>query len=212
MRAIEDFKDFLSLSEQSRGQWDSRQKRGEVALTFGLERRLAAGIMMDTDVVLHLVVEEFTPAFTAAYAARVWCAHPDKFLQGVGLADAQAEPVFLMVAEYGDKVHRDSKRAGSWFRDKQMVGPVTIDGIYPFSDNPEVPVPDRITMVCVNSILKRVRERAAKIGLDWSAPFFPPPSDPTAAKLIALGKAQREYALRVYRGEEIQVTPGTTVQ
>lgn len=208
MRAIDDFKKYLALCEMSRGQWDSRQSRGEVALTFGTDRRLAAGVMMDTDVALHLTVEEFTPAFTAAYAARVWRAHPDKFLQAVGLADVQDEPTFLMIAEYGETLV--SRRTGSSFRDKQMVGVVTIDGLYPFSDNPEVPVPDRVTLVCMNSILKRVRERAAKIGLDWSAPFFPPPSDPMAAKIIAAGKAQREYALRVFRGEPItpNLTPG----
>ena len=207
MRGI-DIKEYLTLCQFSRGQFDSRQSRGEIALTFGLERRLVAGIMLDLDVALHLAVEEFTPGFTAAYAARVWRAHPDKFLEGVGLADAQVEPVFLMIAEYGDEVHRASRRPGSSFREKQMCGPVTIDGIYPFSENAEVPIPDRLTLVCVNSILKRVRERAAKIGLDWSAPFFPPPSDPQAAKLIAAGKAQRDYALRLARGEPI--TPSTT--
>lgn len=57
-----------------------------------------------------------------------------------------------------------------------------------------MPTPERITWINVSAILRRIRERAAKIGLDFSGAFFPPEGE-TAAKLLAMAKKDREAVL-----------------
>jgi hypothetical protein len=200
MRALS-FEQYLKATGLKETTFRGQEHRGEFAGAFGLQRRLAAGTMLDLDLVAHFLVEELAPAFTRVYAAKLVHSFSDEWLKGIRIAEIQAEPVWFMVSEYGDK----RVRGYAATRDQQRVAVVTFNGVGPFVDpeHPKRDIPARMTFVNLKDILRRARTSAAKAGLDFSAPFFPHPEDPMAAKVIATAKKQREVALQMYQQDRI---------
>jgi hypothetical protein len=191
---------YLAITEQKRSTFDARQTLGEIALAFGLPRRLAGGVLVDLDCACHFVVEALAPTYTRKGAASALVrGHSDQVLEAIGRADAEPGEIFLAAIEYGP----------AWGQLKEInqqmhFGAATLKELAEAaSGHPRGKLITRVTLVSMQAVLKDVRARAAKQGLDWSAPFFPPPSDPLAAKLIKRGKAEREAALRLYAEETL---------
>ena len=200
MRAI-GINDYLAICDVKRGSYDARQTLKEIGLAFGLARRLAGGVMLDLDCICHFISEALTPVLSRKYAAAIVRAYSDEILKAVGLADANpAEVMFLAGVEFGPgygQITREHDR-------KMRFGATTLtDFAASFAKSPEANDVTRVTHINVTEILRNVRARAAKRGFDWTAPFFPPPSDPMAAKLIATAKKERESALRLYAQDQL---------
>ena len=69
--------------------------------------------------------------------------------------------------------------------------------------NPKAKAISRMTWISVNHVLATVRERAAKLGFDWSRAVFPAARMIRwPAKMIAAAKQEREAALQMYAREE----------
>ena len=190
---------FHACAETDAAKLGGRTARKETALAFGIERKLAGGKYLDLDVVALALVEDLANAFGRRAAATLVRAHADKWLDGVGRADVTREPVFLMIMEYGRPVRHQ------YFDDKQVsdrmrIGVSTLADYEPirFADHPKTEIPARMTWINLSGILARVRVNAAKAGLDFSAPFFPPPDDPIAKELIATAKKSRNDALALF--------------
>lgn len=190
---------LYALTEKTQSTVAVQAGRGEIAFAFGLRQRLAGGHPLDLDAVAFVLVDELTAAFGRKIASTIVITHSDKWLLGLGRVDNTREPVFLAVNEYGEASRHKyfDKRA---LRDKMSVGVTTVvehcRGLQAgFADRPDIRIPDRITWINLSSILKRIRERAAKLALDLSAPFFPPETDPHARKLLQIAKKDRKKAL-----------------
>lgn len=198
---------LLTLADTSHNSMNAYLKRGETALAFGSKQRLAGGVMLDVDAAAMELVDELAAGFGRKIASTIVTAHADTWLLGVGRADATREPIFLIVSEFGEsKRHKYfDKRA---LRDQMKVGVTDIgQQAARFADNPTVRPPDRMVWINLSSILRRIRERGAKIGLDLSAPFFPPEGDENAAKLLALAKKDREAAMAFYAEQKLAQVP-----
>jgi hypothetical protein len=197
---------FFACAGTTSGNFGAYTSRNEVALAFGLARRLEGGVFLDLDAVAVLVVDELANAFGRQIAATIVRAHSDALLGCVGQADAQREPVFLAIGEYGEAIRHKHFGPGRAVRDRQRVG--MFSGFPKFFEHPEMEVPARLTLVNISDILARVRANAAKIGVDLGAPFFPPPDDPFAEKVLAAAKKEREAALRLYHQHRMASTMG----
>jgi hypothetical protein len=184
---------FYAAAGTNAGTFGARTNRQETALAFGIERRLAGGKLLDLDAAAMILVDELTPAFGRRYAATIVRAHSDTWLKGVGRADTMTEPMYFLVAEYGEPI----KGATHAIRNSMRVAVATFGEFKDYND-PKAHFPARVTMVNISNVLKRVRANAAKVGVDLSGPFFPPPTDPLAKELIATAKKQREKALALY--------------
>jgi hypothetical protein len=194
MRALST-QQFYAAAGTNAGTFGARTNRNETALAFGIHRRLEGGRLFDLDAVASILVDELTPAFGRKHAAgTIVIGHGDVWLAAVGRADAIQEPVFLVVAEFGAVV-----KGMHGFRKDVRVGQGTLGELFKQNiGDAQVPVPPRITLVNVTSILARVRANAARVGVDLAAPFFPPPDDPRARKLIDAAKRSREAALAMH--------------
>jgi hypothetical protein len=195
---------LLSITDTSEGTFGSQIKRNETVLAFGLERKLAGGVYLDLDAVAMLLVDELTSALGRKIATTIVRSHSDTWLRAVARVDTTREPVFFVVSEYGEP-SRHPYFGGRSLRDKQRVGQTTMtEGDRKgFADNPDVEVPERVTWINVTSILRRIRVRAVKIGLDLSDPFFPPETDPTAKKLLDMARKDRAKALAWYAEQRL---------
>lgn len=190
--------DYLAITGMKRATFDAWQTRSEIALAFGLARRLAGGTLLDLDCICHFVGEALSPTFTRKHAATLVRAHSDEILKAIGLADiTPGDDLFIAAAELGPgyAITRDHR---------MLFGATTLGELAKsYADHRQGEQATRVTLVNMTRILSDVRDRAAKCGVDFSAPFFPPPDDPTAAKLIATAKKERELALKMYAQEQL---------
>ncbi len=190
MRAIS-IKDFLAISGMKRATFDARQTEGEIALGFGLARRLAGGTMLDIDVICTRIGGALTPAFGRKHAATIVAAYSDEILKAIGLADSDAsEDMFLCAAEFDWQIARDHRMVFGATTLPALAKSYTAAGM----------ATTRATLINVTQIMHEARVSAAEHGLDWSAPFFPPPGDPMADKLIATAKQERALAVEMAEG------------
>lgn len=214
MRSIE-IDEYLKITGLKRGTYDARQTLREVAFAFGLQRRPAGGVLFDLDCLYHFFVEALTPICSRKHAASIITIHSDEAIGAVGLADAKPkgnakrEDVYLAAVEFGPGYAQIRGRRN----DKMMkFAAMTLAKL----SESAAKHPDqargntRITLVNVTTVLREVRVRAARIGLDFSAPFFPPDTDEMAAKLIATAKKDRERFLRMVA--EAQLAAGEARQ
>jgi len=192
---------FFALAATNHGSWSARTNRGEMALAFGIRRRLAGGRFLDLDAVAAILVDELTPGFGRKFAAVIVTSFGDAWLNAVGQADATQTPVFFQVGEEGDVLTKAERgvmgKDVPLLRKSVRVGCGTIAELAKCAEGAPA-MPERLTMVNITSMLARVRARAAGVGLDLSAPFFPPPDDPFAKQLIATAKQDREAAVAMY--------------
>jgi hypothetical protein len=195
MRAI-GIDDYLAITGIPRGSFDAWQARGEIALAFGLARRLAGGTMLDLDCICHFIGEALAQRFTRKYAATgLVCGYSDEVLRAIGLADTTADAIFLAAAESGPDYALTR-------RHRMHFGATTLADLAASLAKHEQPV-TLITLVNVTRILRDVRTRAAKHGHVWTAPFFPPPDHPLATKLMAVAKKERDAALQMFAQEQL---------
>jgi hypothetical protein len=191
---------FYPIAGTNPNSFGARVNRGEVALAFGTDRPLVGGKLLDLDAVASILVDELTPAFGRKFAPVIIRAHPDEWLAAVGRADTTAEPVYVVVFEHGEP--HAGKRA---YRDEYRVA----NGIFAefanlsFAGLPSDKVPVRTTMINVSDILHRIRHNAARIGVDLSAPFFPPPGEPLFERVIRTAKKDRDKALALFHEHRI---------
>ncbi len=188
---------FYAIAETNRSTFASLVSRGEGALAFGVGAPLAGGHFVAADAAVVLMAYELHPAFGRKYASTILRGHADKVLWCLGKADTTSEPVFFGVAEYGDvQIKHTSSRA---FRDQLRVGPLVFSEFKGFG--PAIQQPERVTLINVSNIVRRVRANGKREGIDLSAPFFPPPGDAVADKIIEMMKEDRERALKMFRAE-----------
>lgn len=168
-------KEFLTLADVPLATWESLQHRGESAMAFGTKRELAGGKYLALDVVAHLLVDELMPAFTRPYAADIVRGFSDVWTHAVSEAQRNPSvPYFLVVLEVGEK-RGGRKRA---YREGVNVGCGTLRELGEKLIDEVTTVPERLTAININSIIKTIQERGLKNGLDLSEPFCPPPDDP----------------------------------
>jgi hypothetical protein len=172
--------------------------KGDFAMAFGADRPLAGGVFLDLDVVAHLLNDELMPAFGRRLAPTLVKVHGDSWMKAVGLADTVAEPTWWFVFEMGPPPTPKPGNVGH--REKYLVAVGTfadLAGLDKFAELPVDKRPVRVTGVSVTDVLRRVRENAARIGLDLSAAFFPP-DGPLHQEIIEAAKKDRETMLARY--------------
>jgi hypothetical protein len=184
-----DFYRLVGIKENSHKAYVSR---GEVALAFGTSRPNAGGVFLDLDVVASLLTDELTPAFSRKTAATLIRAFADVWLHAVTMAEAEAEPAFLIVAEFGAATfgRRGETREGV------NIGAATLAEAWKAMQHGKK-VADRMTFVNVTSLLRDLRSRAAKEGIDLPEVFVPR-DDPAFMTEMEDFRARREaHAARV---------------
>lgn len=180
-------KQYMELCGLSPNTLKARERLHEVALAHGIGRRLAGGVYMPQDCIAHELVNGLMPTFPRKHAASIVRAFPDVWLAGVGRAEIDPEPIWFSVTH--DPATGRYRAGVVCMADKKPIK---------FSEHPEFEVPERIVFINLTTIMARVRAKAAAAGLDFSEPFFPPPGDLEAAKIIEAAKKQRVDALRAY--------------
>jgi hypothetical protein len=207
---------FYACSGVNAASVRARVSRGDNAMAFGLAGPLAGGTYLDLDCVALLLVDELMPAFGRKFAPTLVRAHGDNWLLAVGLADTVAEPVWWFVFEQGPPPTPKPGYIGhrlppDLHRDKYHVAVGTFADFAKLNRFAELPIdkrPVRFTGVNVSDILRRIRENAARAGLDLSAPFFPPPSDPLHQQVVEAAKKERNDALALFHQQRMATLAG----
>ena len=194
MRAI-GIDGYLAITGMKRATFDAWQTRGEIALAFGLARRLAGGAMLDLDCVCHFIGEALAPVFTRKHAAthRRAPTATKSSKPSAWRTPRPAEDMFLAAVEFGPGY--------AITREHRMVfGATTLADLAASYAKQRAAkashahhADQRDAELCATC--GRAPPEPASI---WTAPFFPPPDDPMAAKLIATAKKEREAALQMY--------------
>lgn len=186
---------FYKIAGADKSTFKAAVHRQEVALAFGTLGALAGGTFLDLDVISCMLVDELTPAFSRKYAATLMRGFSDVWTEAVARVDATPQPVFLMVAEFGETISGKHRA----IREGVNVLFGTLQEISKSKYQPGRSIgPDRMTLVNVTSVLSRARKAAAAIGVDLSAPFCPRIKD-AAFKVLRdeTRKAREKYVDRV---------------
>lgn len=181
--------EILELVGLTSGAFDQLQHAGHVALAFGTPFPATPGRYLDLDLVAMAINlglsqslgREVSTAIVAGFFHQ-WAsavghaeANPNKefFLAvgGVGWDAIKKGPELLMVTHGTlDQITKDFRST------KGLVGFFTVN---------------------ISDIIRRLRDRAQKAGIDLSRPFFFPPDDPRSDQILT--QVQRELDARVAR-------------
>lgn len=183
-------KQFFAIAGVKAGTFKAATSRDEVALAFGTKQALAGGKFLDLDAVAWMLVDELTPAFGRKHASVLIRAFSDEWMKGLGKAEAQREPAFLIVIEIGARIP-------GWqaIREKVNVTHGTLAELSEIELVGKKTIPDRITLVNISSIVARIRANALQIGIELLRPLCPPLDDPDFIAACEETKRSREKLL-----------------
>jgi hypothetical protein len=175
-------------------------------MAFGLPAPLAGGVFLDLDCVASILRDELTPAFGRKLAASLVRLHGDEWMKAVGLADTTPEPAWYFVFELGPPPTPKPGQVGHrdiviGHRGKYLVSAGTFADFAKLNEFAKLPIekhPVRFTGVNVSDVLRRIRENAARAGLDLSAVFFPPDTNPLHHEILEAAKKERNAALSLF--------------
>jgi hypothetical protein len=183
--------EFLELLGISPGVWDQMQHAGYVALAFGTPLPARQGRYLDLDLVAVAINQALTPSigrpwataivgrFFPQWATAVACAEADRgqdFFLAVGGVEWDAErrcPKLLLIT---------NGTLGEISQDFQGIK--DLFGYH---------------AVNISDIIRRLREKAQKVGIDLSRPFFFLPDDSRLQEIVA--QIRRERELRAKRNK-----------
>jgi hypothetical protein len=192
--------EFYKVAGVDRSTFKAAVHREEVALAHGTQWPLAGGTFLDLDVISWMLVDELTPAFSRKLAAVFVRGFSDVWTEALARAETQDEPVFLIVTEVGELIS-GGMRAIHAYVDVQC-GTLSELGQSAYKPGGSIG-PDRMTLVNMTSVQRRVRLAAAKVGVDLSASFCPHPDDPEFARIRRETKKWRElYVEKISAGAQ----------
>ena len=182
-------REFLELLELTGGAFDQLQHAGHVALAFGTPVPATPGRYLDLDLVAMAISLGLSQALGREIATAIVAGFFHQWASAVGHAEATPDQEFFMAvggvgwdaAKKGPKLlivtHGTLGQITEDFhRTKDLVGYFTIN---------------------VSDIVRRLRERGQKVGIDLSRPFFFPPGDPRFEQILT--QVKRELDARIAR-------------
>jgi hypothetical protein len=181
--------EFLELLGLTSGSFDQLQHAGHVALAFATPLPASPGRYLDLDLVAMAINLGFTPSLGRKVSTAIVARFFHQWASAVGHAEATTRQEFFMavggvgwdIANKGPKLllvtHGTLDQITGDFRNtKELVGFLTVN---------------------VSDIIRRLRERAQRVGIDLSRPFFFPPDDPRFNQILT--KVKRELDARITR-------------
>jgi hypothetical protein len=186
--------EFLELVGLRSGVFDQLQHAGFVALAFGTPLPARRGRYLDLDLVAVAINEALTPSIGRPWATAVVGKFFLHWLTAVARAEAdQSQDFFLAVGGVEwDPQRRCPKRLlitnGTLGEISQnFQGTKDLFGYH---------------TVSISAIIRRLREKAQKAGIDLSRPFFFVPGDPRLTEIVTQFTRERDArAARVKRNK-----------
>ena len=181
--------EFLDLLQLTSGAFDQLQHAGHVALAFGVPFPAAPGRYLDLDLVAMAINLGLSQPFGREISTAIVAGFFDQWVSAVGYAEANPDQQFFMaIGGIGWDVAKKGPKL-------LTVTHGTIDDISnDFRGNTDVV---GYFAVNITDIIRRLRERARKMGIDLRSPFFFPPDDARLNQILA--QAKREFEARIAR-------------
>jgi hypothetical protein len=187
--------EFLEILGLTGGAFDQLQHAGYVALAFGTPLPATPGRYLDLDLVAVAINLGLTPSLGRKTATAIVGGFFHQWGSAVGQAEADpAHEFFMAVGGVGwDAVKRGPRL--------MLVTNGTLDQIMgDFRDRKDLV---GFFTVNISDIIRRLRERAQKAGIDLRRPFFFPPDDARFDEILAQVKRERnERIARVRRDKK----------
>lgn len=167
--------DFLALIPASDNLIRQRLHRSQVALAFGRSNIYRSLGYLDLDVVAWMLCELLGESLNRTLAARVVRDQWGIWMRLVAQADASPERVFWYITTYTDAEGKTQHMTlGS------LLDPDSPGALHAIAS--DIRARTGVTLqkyfcLDVTETLRRVRERAAEAGFDFSAPFLPAQGD-----------------------------------
>jgi hypothetical protein len=165
------------------------QHAGHVALAFATPLPAMPGRYLDLDLVAMAINLGFSPSLGRKISTAIVAGFFHQWASAVGHAEATPHQEFFIaiggvgwdIANKGPKfllvTHGTlDEITGDFRKTKELVGFFTVN---------------------ISDIIRRLRERAQRIGIDLSRPFFFPPDDPLFNQIVA--QVKRELDARITR-------------
>jgi hypothetical protein len=181
--------EFLEILQLTGGAFDQLQHAGHVALAFGTPLPASPGRYLDLDLVAMAISLGLSQWLGREISTAIVAGFFHQWASAVGYAEANPDQEFFMAiggvgwdaAKKGPKLllvtHGTIDQIADDFRGmKDLVGYFTVN---------------------VSDIIRRIRERAQKVGIDLSRPFFFPPGDPRFDQILT--QVKRELDARIAR-------------
>lgn len=181
--------EFLELLDLTSGAFNQLQHTGHVALAFGSPVPAFPGRYLDLDLVAMAINLGLSQTVNRSASTAIVSGFFHQWGSAVGHAEANpSDDTFMAVAGIGwDPIKKTAKRllvtngtmeevTGDFKPEKDLVGYFTVN---------------------VSDIIRRLRARAGKAGINLSQPFFWPPDDPRFKQILT--QYQRELRTRVER-------------
>jgi hypothetical protein len=185
---------FLGILGLTSGAFDQLQHAGHVALAFGTPLPATPGRYLDLDLVAMAINLGLTPSLGREASTTIVAAFFHQWGAAIGYAEAdQTRDFFMSVGSVGwDSAKRRPKlllvtqgaldQISQDFRgQKNLVGFFTIN---------------------ISDIIRRLRARAQKAGIDLSGPFFFPPDDPQFDQILTQVKRERDARIARLRRDK----------
>jgi hypothetical protein len=186
--------EFLEILGLTGGAFDQLQHAGHVALAFGVPLPATPGRYLDLDLVAMWTNLGLTPSLGREISTAIVAAFFHQWGAAVGYSEADPNKDFFMAvggvgwdaAKKGPKLlmvtHGTLDQITGDFRDtKDLVGYFTIN---------------------ITDIIRRLRARAHKAGIDLSRPFFFPPDDPRFDQILTQVKRERDARIARLRRDK----------
>ena len=191
MKRLDDWHQAARVAGIPPNHWKQLKHRKQTALAFGLDATSApSAVPFDLDSAVLRVMLDFAHGLGVKVAGALVRLHWDTVLAALGRSDAEPVPVFLMALE-------DTE--GEW-----RFAQGNLADVAGWSAE-NVATVRRLILLNVDDLLAQLRENGRKIGLDLSAPFFPPPGDELFEQVTGEGAKDRdEFRARVRTAAEVR--------
>ena len=163
-------REFLELLGLTSGAFDQLQHAGHVALAFGTPFPATPGRYLDLDLVAMATNLGLSQSLGREVSTAIVAGFFDQWASAVGLAEATPHREFFLAV---GGIRWDAAKKGP---ELLVVTHGTLDQITKDFRGTK----DLVGFFTVNisDIIRRLRERGQRAGIDLSRPFFFPPDDP----------------------------------